>query len=497
MSPRKRGSEPKGIAIWRWPLPKDVRRALVEFGLKPEELLKESPDNPALLLQRYIPFPAYRQKEEGDTRADGKLAEDELKGTFGEWGWPKERELRSAKADLWRAIVERVGSGYQDGLGDLFRNLKERQKGLLKDLELLGYKVRCLPPGDDQRLMVEWRLIVGLGLPSSLETGITLHHLYGFPYLPGSAIKGVTRGWKLQQTADKLGIPRFNAEEYERWKKEKEHNPTPWELLEQLLMSPLPKERDPEDAKRRLWHQISQRLGELQKALKKARESGFLPPDSNPKVLSFDPKDVEGFAEEYIEKFSRAFGSTEAKGEVIFLDAYPEGLVVDGKPILELDVMTPHYGNYYTGDEPPADWLSPKPVQFLVVRRKTAFKVCLACRDGSFLEEVAQWTEKALEDLGIGAKTRAGYGELKVNKTGAPTPGAGVPSSLALAVERWSARGMGTLPQLVEQIASLPDPEERRSLGEKLKRKLQEVGRWGGKYSEKSWYQKLKEMTGG
>ena len=56
---------------------------------------------------------------------------------------------------------------------------------------------------------------------------------------------------------------------------------------------------------------------------------------------------------------------------------------------------------------------------------------------------------------------------------------------------------MGALPQLVEQIAALPDPEERRSLGEKLKRKLQEAGRWGERYGEKLWYQKLKEILGG
>ncbi len=38
-----------------------------------------------------------------------------------------------------------------------------------------------------------WRWIVGLGNESVLETGITLHHTYGVPYLPGSALKGLTR----------------------------------------------------------------------------------------------------------------------------------------------------------------------------------------------------------------------------------------------------------------------------------------------------------------
>jgi len=35
------------------------------------------------------------------------------------------------------------------------------------------------------------RLIVGLGSENVLETGITLHHTYGMPILPGSALKGL------------------------------------------------------------------------------------------------------------------------------------------------------------------------------------------------------------------------------------------------------------------------------------------------------------------
>lgn len=41
----------------------------------------------------------------------------------------------------------------------------------------------------------EWRVVTGLGGASVYETSITLHHLYGFPFFPGSAVKGVTRSW--------------------------------------------------------------------------------------------------------------------------------------------------------------------------------------------------------------------------------------------------------------------------------------------------------------
>jgi CRISPR-associated protein Cmr6 len=41
----------------------------------------------------------------------------------------------------------------------------------------------------------DWRMVIGLGGESVFETSITLHHVYGIPYIPASSIKGVVRGW--------------------------------------------------------------------------------------------------------------------------------------------------------------------------------------------------------------------------------------------------------------------------------------------------------------
>lgn len=41
----------------------------------------------------------------------------------------------------------------------------------------------------------DWRLVVGLGGESVYNTSITLHHVYGIPYIPGSSVKGVVRSW--------------------------------------------------------------------------------------------------------------------------------------------------------------------------------------------------------------------------------------------------------------------------------------------------------------
>ena len=49
----------------------------------------------------------------------------------------------------------------------------------------------------------DWRVVVGLGTDSVYETGITLHHIYGFPYIPASAIKGITNHYAQDNGFDK------------------------------------------------------------------------------------------------------------------------------------------------------------------------------------------------------------------------------------------------------------------------------------------------------
>lgn len=46
---------------------------------------------------------------------------------------------------------------------------------------------------------VQGRMIVGLGAESVLETAVTLHHTYGVPYIPGSALKGLAAAYAHQR----------------------------------------------------------------------------------------------------------------------------------------------------------------------------------------------------------------------------------------------------------------------------------------------------------
>jgi CRISPR-associated protein Cmr6 len=181
------------------------------------------------------------------------------------------------------------------------------------------------------------RLITGLGGASVYETDITLHHVYGFPYLPASGIKGVVRSWIITEAFD-------NSEE---------------------------------------------------KALKSS------------------------------EAFCKIFGcqkkgsklEEDHKGSVLFFDAFPTAA-----PEVVPDLMNPHYGPYYNGTKPPADYHSPIPIFFLTVNKKTEFQFILGSKDATWKswkigdKDIEEWLKSALENHGIGAKTAVGYGYMSESK---------------------------------------------------------------------------------
>ncbi len=116
-----------------------------------------------------------------------------------------------------------------------------------------------------------------------------------------------------------------------------------------------------------------------------------------------------------------------AQGEVVFFDAYPSEW-----PRLEVDILNPHYGEYYRDPKvPPADWLSPVPTYFLTLAPDQKLEFVIAAKPDSesqrnLLKQAQQAGEKlrredlakkALEaireaalNLGLGGKTAVGYG---------------------------------------------------------------------------------------
>ncbi|MDW8104665.1 MAG: type III-B CRISPR module RAMP protein Cmr6 [Armatimonadota bacterium] len=172
-------------------------------------------------------------------------------------------------------------------------------------------------------------IAVGLGNESVLEAGLTVHHTYGVPVIPGSALKGLCRRGALR-------------------------------LMQE---------------------------GKLRK-----------------------------------EAFQVLFGYSEQSGEasagyITFWDAWYDPDSVGGKPF-HRDVITVHHQQYYgDGKEFPTDFDDPNPVPFLVVRPGARFLFAIQAPDeawGKFTQNLLKW---CLQNLGVGAKTNAGYGFLIPTKS--------------------------------------------------------------------------------
>jgi CRISPR-associated protein Cmr6 len=235
-------------------------------------------------------------------------------------------------------------------------------------------------------LRTDWRLITGLGRKGPLEVGFTFHR-YGFPYLPGSSVKGLARAWGLFTIAEVLGedVLADVTEAYRRETPAKD-KVQPLTALLHLL------ETEASGAFARRWEQV---LG-----------------DGRP--------EARGLAE----AFRATFGTTACAGRAVFLDAIPAAM-----PRLELDIMNPHVPDYYRdgGKTPPTSWQNPVPVYFLTVAPGTEFRFAVGWRGtlddmGRARRALAKhWLVSALTELGAGAKTGAGYGYFLPPST-TPTP---------------------------------------------------------------------------
>jgi CRISPR-associated protein Cmr6 len=202
-------------------------------------------------------------------------------------------------------------------------------------------------------LELDWRMVVGLGGSSVVETALTLHRLHGLPFIPASALKGLTRSYV---------------------------------------------------------------TGEIEGHLS----------------LKIEDDD---------ETILRIFGSQKQAGTVLFFDAMPR----NGQAAFALDIMNPHYSDYYGGDKKalPTNDKNPIPVTFLTIA-STAFSFAIAPRDlgpadrvsadkldeqRKDVEQVSIWLQEALSKYGIGGKTSAGYGYF--HPAGAEPPASAAPAQIA------------------------------------------------------------------
>jgi CRISPR type III-B/RAMP module RAMP protein Cmr6 len=459
------------MSRWTWPLPKDVCAALVGEKQAPTlDHLIAAIDNPALLLQGYVPFPSTEQI--ASTR----------------WQWNADQ-----KGKVWNSLLKHTQILYRNLDNKFWKAFAERQQELATAGLPAGGKLLRFP------MRVTWRLSIGLGVPHPLETGITLHHLYGVPYLPGSAVKAVTRAWRLHAIAREIGIPLLTTVEVERWKNRSHGRATPsftpLDALDKLLSSPV-SDRLASALSEREKARTQDRYNALAEATQGESAQRFFSACQPPIEWSIRIPALEELLSNYVFDYSRIFGSQQAEGELLFFDAYPSSLTLNEQPILELDVMTPHHTNYYAKGGEPKDRENPVPVKFPVIAKDTEFIITLGCLSKSLLDNTADWVRQALQDWGIGAKTRAGYGELESVQTDTVntldlTPGLGAFEEVMETIDKWGPKDMGQLETLVQRIAHFEDPEVKRKLVIHMQKKLIKAKRWKKEYEDKPWYQIL------
>lgn len=176
----------------------------------------------------------------------------------------------------------------------------------------------------------EWRMVVGLGQTSILETSMTLTRVNGIPIIPGSALKGLTSTYVM--------------------------------------------------------------LYKLNTTCQTEAEQNY--------------------------EFKAIFGTQEQQGKVIFLDAVPSK-----NPQLKVDIMNNHYPDYYEGNKAPSPNQNPIPVYFLTLDSSSQFDFAIVANDAKsdtqndtekLVNLATEWLKTALTEMGIGAKTAAGYGYFQI-----------------------------------------------------------------------------------
>ena len=280
------------------------------------------------------------------------------------------------------------------------------------------------------------RLLVGHGNASATGVGLTVHHTWGVPVIPGSALKGL-----LSHYVEAVYGP-----------DEPGRSPSGEGLqgddLERVRYRGVIREG------RRILHGP----GEVHRAL-------------------FGAPDADG------DEQDRASGATvgAAAGGVVFHDALymPRRLKKSNEYLLPFaaDVLTVHQKRYYddAGKSPslsPSDYDDPNPVAFLTVRPRAHFLIALSGRE--------DWTalafhllRQALTEWGIGGKTAAGYGRISAS------------------AESWQEQKLpapparGVLAEFLEWLAAPPPQADGSPLPQ----------RQILKHIEDSWLQRLQALS--
>lgn len=111
--------------------------------------------------------------------------------------------LLTEKAALYRNDRFWYMNSERNGLNYPFRpeSYKQVTSALIArlDAQLESHRQQGYAHAEAIELKVADRMVVGLGEESVYETGMTLHPVYGMPYIPGSAVKGILRNFIINE----------------------------------------------------------------------------------------------------------------------------------------------------------------------------------------------------------------------------------------------------------------------------------------------------------
>lgn len=225
----------------------------------------------------------------------------------------------------------------------------------------------CSPGDRTAELTLTSRLLVGHGNTSATDVGLTVHHTWGVPIIPGSALKGL-----LAHYVDAVYGP-------------DEPGRAPWL-------------RQGEDCERAKYQGITWNGRRIQRGPGAIYRALFGAPDAQ------EDEEMRGYG----------LDAGASAGFVVFHDALyiPNGAA--DKPFAT-DVLTVHQKSYYDtmGDSAPNDYDDPNPVSFLTVRPKCKLLLALSGPE-EWTKLAADLLKEALIGWGVGGKTSAGYGICKV-----------------------------------------------------------------------------------
>lgn len=310
---------------------------------------------------------------------------------------------------------------------------KEKKTGALKKvLQLGGLSKQMLEALRGRQRASAWSLsedriffllarstspfMTGIGMEHPLENGFAFMNPYGLPYLPGSSVKGV-----LRKAAEDLALGLYG-------------NNRGWSILDVWWLFGFEArssylvggQGEKVDFLKDKAESLKERYNKSVDIQDPANLSPLVVPFIKQACKDVNDRDryladQKSFLRDLAEK-KELRDAIQQRGALIFWDVFPAP-DSDG---LSIDILTPHYGEYYEGKSAPADCGQPIPCPFLTMPPESLFEFYVqyspptGVPEGRYDEHWKSLLETAFthafEWLGFGAKTSVGYGQMSMDE---------------------------------------------------------------------------------